>query len=311
MRTLRFHVNGPALDVVHLEDAEPPTPGPRQIRVAVQSCGLNPADWALCAGLFPGDLPRGIGLEVSGKVDAVGADVAGVAVGEAVFGPVPFTGPTAGASDYALLDVFFPRPAGLAPDAAAALPMAVETAHRGLHGLGVRKGAAEGLTVLVHGAGGTVGYAAVQIALRHGARVIATAGTTYADALRALGAEVTGYGEGMSERVRALAGGPVDLALDAAPVSNSLPEVVRSVRKPQDALTLSDFGAAQELGVRYQFGEEGNEYHNDVLPEYARLAAEGRFTVPVARTFPLEDWRTATELSLSGKAGGKLVLRIG
>ncbi|MYX28820.1 zinc-binding dehydrogenase [Streptomyces sp. SID8381] len=311
MRTLRFHQTGPALDVLHLEEAEIPVPGPGQIRVAVQSCGLNPADWALCNGLFAGNLPRGIGLEVSGTVDAVGAEVTGVAVGDTVFGPAPFTGPTAGASDYALLDVFFPRPAGLEPDAAAALPMAVETAHRGLHGLGVRRDAAHGLTVLVHGAGGTVGYAAVQIALRYGAQVIATAGRTYADALRAMGAQVTSYGDGMAERVRELAGGPVDLALDAAPISNSLPEVVRTVRTPEDALTLSDFAAAQELGVRFQFGEEGNEYHNDVLPEYAQLAADGTFTVPVARTFPLEDWRAATELSLSGKAGGKLILHIG
>jgi NADPH:quinone reductase-like Zn-dependent oxidoreductase len=48
-----------------------------------------------------------------------------------------------------------------------------------------------------------------------------------------------------------------------------------------------------------------------VLGEYARLASEGRFSVPVARTFPLEDWRTAAELSQSGRARGKLVLRIG
>jgi len=50
---------------------------------------------------------------------------------------------------------------------------------------------------------------------------------------------------------------------------------------------------------------------NDVLGEYAQLASEGRFSVPVARTFPLDDWRTAAELSQSGRAGGKLVLQLG
>jgi NADPH:quinone reductase-like Zn-dependent oxidoreductase len=280
-----------------------------QIQVAMQACGLNPADWALCNGLFAGDLPRGIGLEVSGTVDAIGAGVTGVEIGDPVFGPAPFRGATAGASDHALLDIWFPRPLGLDPIAAAALPMAVETAHRGLDWLGVRE-KADGLTVLVNGAGTTVGYAAVQIALQHGARVIATAGKTYADALRELGADVTGYGEGMAERVRELAGGPVDLALDTAPVSNSLPEVIRTVEKPEDALTLSDFAAAQELGVRFQFGEGGQQDHNRVLGEYAKLAAEGTFTVPVGRTFPLEDWRAAAELSLSGKPGGKLVLQL-
>lgn len=125
--------------------------------------------------------------------------------------------------------------------------MAVETAYRGVDALGVRAGT----TVLVHGAGSTVGYAAVQIAVQRGARVIATAGETYPKALRAVGAAVTGYGDGMAERVRELAGGPVDLALDAAPVSNALPGLVRTVKASAHVLTLSDFAAAAELGVRF------------------------------------------------------------
>lgn len=309
MRTLRFHEYGPALDVLRLEDAEIPAPGPGQIRITVQACGLNPADWALCSGLFADALPRGIGLEVSGTVDAVGSGATGIGIGDAVFGPAPFRGPTAGASDHALLDVWFPRPQDLDPVAAAALPMAVETAHRGLHALGVHE-RADGVTVFVNGAGTTVGYAAVQIALRRGARVVATAGKTYADALRALGAEVTDYGEGMAERVLKLADGPVDLALDIAPVSNCLPEVVRTVGKPQDVVTLSDFAAAQELGVRFPFGGAAGLDHRRVLGEYAQMASEGTFAIPVVRTFPLEDWRAAAELSLSGKPGGKLILQL-
>jgi NADPH:quinone reductase-like Zn-dependent oxidoreductase len=140
--------------------------------------------------------------------------------------------------------------------------------------------------VLVHGAGTTIGYAAVQIAVLRGARVIATAGTTYAGALRAAGAEVTGYGDGMAERVTALAGGPVDLVLDTAPASNALPDLVRTAAAPGHVLTLSDFEAAQELGVRVSFGADNIRY--DVLGEYAQLASAGRFTVPVARTFPLD-----------------------
>ncbi|WP_433204017.1 NADP-dependent oxidoreductase [Nocardia sp. CA-107356] len=309
MRTLRFHEYGSPLDVVQLDDAETPTPGPGQIRVAVQACGLNPADWALCNGLFAGTLPRGIGLEVSGIVDAIGSGVTGVAVGEPVLGPAPFREAMAGASDYAVLDSWFPRPPGLDPISAAALPMAVETAHHGLAGLGVPE-LADDITVLVNGAGTTVGYAAVQMALQRGARVIATAGKTYADALRARGARVTAYGEGMAERVLELAGGRVDLALDTAPQSNSLPEVIRTVGKPADVLTISDFTAAHELGVRTQFSENAPQDLGPVLGDYARLAAEGKFTVPVARTFPLEDWRAAAELSLSGRPGGKLVLRM-
>lgn len=308
MRTLRFHTYGAPLDVLRLEDAEPSVPGPGQVRVTVQACGLNPADWALCGGLFGGDLPRGIGLDVSGTVDAVGDGVAGAAVGDAVFGPAPFTGPTAGASDQALLDVWFPRPPGLDPVAAAALPMAVETAYRGLDVLG----AGDGHTVLVHGAGTTVGYAAAQIALLHGARVIATAGPTHAGALRARGIEVTGYGDGLAGRVLDLAGGPVDRALDTAPpVRGVLRELLRTVKEPADLLTVTAFDEAKELGVRFSGpGGEGT-VRTDVLGEYGRLAAEGRFSVPVAATYPLEDWRAAAERSLSGHARGKLVLTVG
>ncbi|WP_244287228.1 alcohol dehydrogenase catalytic domain-containing protein [Amycolatopsis rubida] len=67
---------------------------------------MNPADWALCEGLFAGDLPRGIGLEVSGTVDALGEGVTGVEAGDLVFGTAPFTG----ASEQALPDTWFPRP---------------------------------------------------------------------------------------------------------------------------------------------------------------------------------------------------------
>lgn len=214
MQTLRFHQYGPALDVLRLEDAAAPEPGPGQLRIAVEACGLNPADWALCNGLFAGELPRGIGLDVAGRVDAIGAGVTGVALGDPVFGPAPFTGPTAGASEQAVLDVWFPRPAGLGPVDAAALPMAVETAYRCLDLLGV---AGAGQIVLINGAGTTVGYAAVQIALERGARVIGAAGSAYAGSLRSLGVEVTRYGAGLAERVLELVGGPVDLAFDAAP----------------------------------------------------------------------------------------------
>jgi NADPH:quinone reductase-like Zn-dependent oxidoreductase len=302
MRTLRFHEHGAPQDVLRLDDTEAPTPGPGQVRVAVQACGLTPADWALCGGLFAGDLPRGIGLEVSGTVDAIGDGVTGVEIGDPVFGPAPFTGPTAGASEQALLDIWFPRPPGLDPVDAAALPMAVETAYRSLDDLGVGDGA----TVLVHGAGSTVGYAAVQIAIQRGARVIATAGQTYADALRALGADVTGYGDGMAERVRGIAGGPVDLAFDAAPVSDALPEVVRTVEAPDHVVTVH-FVVGHELGLR----RGSSRLRNDVLGDYGQLAAKGLFSVPVARTFPLQDWRTAAELSQSGHARGKLVLLVG
>ncbi|MFD2471762.1 NADP-dependent oxidoreductase [Amycolatopsis silviterrae] len=303
MRTLRFRENGSAADVLRVEDAVAPDPGPGQIRVAVQACGLNPADWALCEGLFPGDLPRGIGLEVSGTVDALGDGVTDVEVGDPVFGPAPFTGPTAGASELALLDTWFPRPEGLDAVHAAALPMATGTAYAALDALGV----VDGGTLLVHGAGTTTGFAAAQIALLRGARVLVTAGQTHAPALRSAGAEVTGYQDGIAERVTALAGGPVDLVLDAAPFSGAVAELVRTVKEPGHVLTLdlsSDVPGVQTIV------SSSAQPRYDVLGEFESLAAEGRFSVPVSRIFPLDDWRAALELSQSRQAKGKLVLAI-
>ncbi|WP_134730867.1 MULTISPECIES: NADP-dependent oxidoreductase [Amycolatopsis] len=298
MRTLRFSEHGPAAQVLRVEDAAVPEPGPGRIRVAVQACGLNPADWALCEGLFAGDLPRGIGLEVSGTVDALGEGVTSVEVGDPVFGIAPFTGPTAGASEQALLDTWFPRPDGLDAVHAAALPMAVGTAYAALDALGSG-------TLLVHGAGTTTGFAAAQIALLRGARVIVTAGETHAAALRSAGAEVTGYQDGIAERVTALAGGPVDRVLDAAPFSGKAAELVRTVKEPGHVLTL-DLSSDQP-GVQ-TIVSSGAQPRYDVLGEFASLAAEGRFSIPVSRIFPLDDWRAALELSQSRQARGKLVL---
>ncbi|WP_433179663.1 NADP-dependent oxidoreductase [Actinoallomurus sp. CA-150999] len=307
MNGIRFHDYGEPTDVLRMEQVAIPDPGPGRIRVAVHACGLNPADWALCRGLFPGTLPRGIGLEVSGTVDAIGDGVTDVAIGDPVLGSADYAdGHSAGAADFAVMTNWARVPAGLDLVQAAALPMAVETAYRHLEGLRVTSGH----TLLVHGAGTTVGFAAVQIGLIRGARVLATAGDTHAERLRALGATVTSYGDGMVERVTKAAGGPVDLIFDTAPVSGVLPDLVRIAESdPRRVLTCSDFATAAELGVRTSFDEDlGQGMRHDVLGEYARRAADGRFTIPVSRTFPLDDWRTALEISLSGHPRGKLVL---
>ncbi len=320
MRTIRFHEYGEPADVLRLEEAEIPKPGAGRIRVRVQACGLNPADWALCRGLFQKDLPRGIGLDVAGTVDAIGEGVTGVGIGDPVLGAADYADyPSAGAADHAVLNHWAPAPQGLDMTQAAALPMAVETAYRYLAWLGVK----QGQTLLVSGGGTVIGFAAVQIALLRGARVIATAGETYAGRLRALGAEVTPHGESMVGRVRAISGAAPDLIFDAAPVNMQpalappggvLPDLIRIADgDPGRIITCGDFENASRLGVRIGLGEAGTGPGGevmrwDVLAEFAQLAAEGRFSVPIARTFALDEWRDALAISQSGHARGKLVL---
>ncbi len=304
-RTVRFHSYGEPAEVLRLEETTLPPPASQRIRVKVQACGLNPADWALCRGLFAGSLPRGVGLEVAGSVDAVAEDVRDVEVGALVFGPVDFVDTaTAGASDYAILQHWTPVPNGLDAVRAAALPMAVAIAYGGLDCLGVEAGK----TVLINGAGTTVGFAAVQISLLRGARVIATAGATFADQLRALGAVVTAYGDGLPARISALLDKSPDLVFDTAPASGALPALVQIAGDSKRVMTISDFATAKILGVRSNLEEPGMRIRYDVLKEFADLAAQGKFSIPIARTFALDEWKTALSVSESHQARGKLVL---
>ena len=305
MKALRLHSYGEALDVLHLEEAAVPSPGPGQVRVRVHACALNPADGLLCRGFMPGMLPRGIGLDVSGTVDAVGEGVLKVSVGDLVFGVPDFLGQaSAGAADYAILAVFEPVPESLSLLDAATLPMAVETAARSLGLLG----AAAGQTIFINGGGTMMGFAAVQMALLQGAHVVTSAGETYADRLRALGAKVTPYGDGMVERVRALAGRAPDMVLQTALAPGVLPDLIRLVDgDPSRVLSITDFDS-KDLGVRTSGQGPGLVLRYDALAPFARLAAQGRFSIPIARTFRLENWREALEISLSGRARGKLLL---
>ncbi len=305
MRAIRFHSYGGWADVLRLEDAPVPNPGAAQVRVRVHACALNPMDWVLCQGFMPGALPRGIGLDVSGTVDSVGEGVTNVRVSDLVFGVPDFMGyPTAGASEFAIMAVWQPVPKGLDLLEAAALPMTVETAVRSLDLLGL----STGQTILINGGGTMVGFAAVQIALMRGAHVIATAGETFASRLRDLGAKVTSYGDGMVERVRTIAGGAPDLALHTALAPGVLPDLIKIVDgNPQRVMSISDFDK-EGLGVRTTGREPNVSLRYDALGHFAHLAAEGRFTVPVARTFSMEDWHKALELSHSGRAHGKLLI---
>lgn len=305
MKALRVQRYGEPADVLHLDDVPVQMPRNGQVRIRVHACALNPADWAVCQGFIPLPPPRGIGFDVSGTVDAIGEGVDGVSIGDLVFGVPDYIGyPTAGAAEFAVLRVWYPVPNGLGLEHAACLPMAVETATRSIDLLGLSRGQ----TIMVNGGGTMTGFAAVQIALLRGAKVIASAGETFADRLRALGAKVTPYGDGMVERVREIAGGAPDFALHTARVKGALPDLIKIVDgDPRRVMSFSDFDD-DGLGVRTTGREKGVVHRYDVLGDYAQLAAAGRFAIPIARTFTWDDWKDAVEISVAGRAHGKLVL---
>jgi NADPH:quinone reductase-like Zn-dependent oxidoreductase len=252
LKAVRFsQFGGP--EVLEIVDLPDPHPGPGQVRIAVRAAGVNPSDWKKRKGLMDSELPQTLGYEAAGVVDELGEGVADVAVGDRVFG---FSADGAAQAELAVLSWYAPIPPSLDFPGAAALPAAVETATRALDQLASGGESWSGRTLLINGASGSVGSAAVQLAVLRGARVIGTASPANHTYLRSLGAEPVAYGEGLVERVRALAPDGVDLALDVAG-SGVLPELIELVGGPEHVVTIADFGGAQEYGVRFSRGDTG------------------------------------------------------
>ena len=301
MKAVQFaRFGGPeVLEVVDLPD---PHPDPGQIRVAVRAAAVNPIDWKVRSGMMGGELPQQTGREVAGVVDELGEGVSDVSVGDRVFG---FAAGGAGAAELAVLGDYAPIPPTLDFAGAAGLPVAVETAVRTLDLLGV----GAGTTLLVNGAAGAVGSAAVQLARARGARVIGTASEGNHDYLRSLGAEPTTYGEGLAERVRELAPDGVDAALDAAG-GGALSALVELAGGPENVVTVADYAGAEQTGARFT-GGMGTQRAVHALREIEALIEAGQFSLPVAKTFPLEQIGEAHRLSETGHVRGKLVLLVG
>jgi NADPH:quinone reductase-like Zn-dependent oxidoreductase len=284
------------LEVVDLPD---PRPGPGQVRVAVRAAAINPIDWKVRSGKMGGELPQTTGREVAGVVDEVGDGVTDVAAGDRVFG---FVADGGGAAELALLADYALVPPSLDFAEAAGLPVAVETAVRTLDLLGV----GAGTTVLINGAAGGVGTAATQIARSRNARVIGTASPTNHDYLRALGAEPTTYGEGLVERVREIAPGGINVALDTAG-GGALPALVELTGNPERVVAIADYQGARETGARFS-GGIGTARALHALRDIAGLIETGQFSLPVAQTFPLEQIGEAHRVSETGHVRGKLIL---
>jgi NADPH2:quinone reductase len=202
-------------DVMKLEDVPEPKPGPGQVAIRVHAAGVNPVDTYVRAGAYARkpNLPYTPGTDIGGTVHAIGNNVTRVKVGDRVYG----IGAIGGYAEIALCEdwqVFsLPQAASFAQGAAIGVPYA--TAWRGLL---MRAQARPGESVLVHGASGGVGTAAVQIARAMGMRVIGTAGSEEGMALvRRQGAHhVLNHREpDYLQKVPALAGGQgVDVILE-------------------------------------------------------------------------------------------------
>jgi len=173
MKAIRVHEFGNA-EVLRLEEVPKPQPGPGQVLVRMRAIGVNPVETYIRAGTYPRkpDLPYTPGNDGAGVVEQVGADVNEFEPGDRVYTAGSLSGTYA---EFALCktEQVHPLPANVSFAQGAAMGTPYATAYRGLF---QRAQAKPGETVLVHGASGGVGTAAVQLALARGLRVLGTAG---------------------------------------------------------------------------------------------------------------------------------------
>jgi NADPH:quinone reductase-like Zn-dependent oxidoreductase len=293
-------------EVLNLRQVPVPEAGSGQIGVRVTAAGLNPMDWFMTsdadtATRFGLSLPCGFGTDYAGVVDQVGDSVTEFATGDRVFGGAL----SRAVADHVLIDVAGTIAAGgdahHTPDAiddrtAATLAIAGCTAAAAL--AVVNPG--PGDTLLVGAAGGGVGVFAVQLARLAGAQVIGTGSAASADALRALGAEPVAYGDGLVDRLRALAPAGVTAAIDL--YGTEAVQAARELGVPDDRITTI---AGQVDGITPANGANAAP---GAIEEIAHLVAAGRLRVPIAASFPVEQIRAAVELQASRHVHGKIVI---
>jgi putative PIG3 family NAD(P)H quinone oxidoreductase len=313
-------------EVMHLAEVPDPTPGPGEVLVRAHATAVNRADTLQRRGLYPP--PPGaseiIGMEVAGEVEALGEGVEGWRPGDRVMALLSGGGYAEQVAVPA--GQLMPVPAALSWTDAAAIPEVFLTAHDNL----VTRGRlAAGETVLIHGGGGGVGTAAIQLARRAGARVLVTAGSPQKlEFSRRLGADagINHREEDFPSRVRELTGGRgVDLILDVMGASylarnlDALAPDGRLVIIGMQGGTTAEIDLNQLLRRRLtvmattlrgrsveQKAEIVRRFVEDALPGFE----DGSLRPVVDRVLPLAEAPAAHRAMEAGENVGKLVLRV-
>lgn len=298
-------------EVLSVVDVPLRAPGPDEVRVSVRAAGVNPIDHKSYSGAFgtdPAQLPKPVGFEASGVVDAVGRDVSGLAIGDEVIACGP-AGAYAESYLLAATDVL-PKPPNLPWDEAAGLLLTGATA---VHVLTVAR-VAEGDTVLVHGGSGGVGLMVLQLAAARGATVIATGSPSKNDLIAGFGATPVAYGDGLLDRIRAIAPNGVTVALDLVGTDEAIDVSLALVTDRSRIVTIAAFGRGQEAGIALLGGgpgaDPGTEIRRAARAQLVEAARAGELRTVVGATFPLEQAAEAHRVSRAGHATGKIVLTV-
>jgi NADPH:quinone reductase-like Zn-dependent oxidoreductase len=301
-QAVRFEQYGD-IEELQVVEVDRPVPGPGQVLVRVKAAGINPGEASIRKGLFadrwPSTFPSGQGSDLAGVVEEVGEGVVDVTLGAEV---IAFTHERASQAELVVVEAgdLTRRPEGVSWEAAGALFVAGTTAYAAVRAVEL----GEGDTVVVSGAAGGVGSLAVQLARNAGATVIGLAGEANHDWLSGHGVIPVAYGEGVADRIRAVAprvdafidtfgDGYVDLALELGV-------------QPDRIDTIIDFAAVEKHGVKADGNMAGASA--EVLAELAGLIADGRLEVPIAKVYPLAEVRDAYRELERRHTRGKIVL---
>lgn len=298
-------------EVLTLTEVPDPVPGEGELAVRVEAAGVNPIDAKFRSGKRPsGEItePRRVGGDLGGVVTAVGAGVDGFRVGDAV---AVFGVQGGYATDLVVpADKAHARPPQVSAAEAAALGIPVGTAYQTLRSLGVGPGD----TLLVHGGSGAVGQAAIQFAVLWGATVLATSSERRFDRVRELGATPVAYGDGLVDRVRALAPDGVTVIVDAAGTDEALSASLELLADKHRIATLVRGRDAAGLGIRAFSGgspqpltDQQLAWRFEAIAVTLALLAAGAFSIELGPSFPLADAAKAHEAVESG-VDGKIVL---
>src|SRR5262245_21014950 len=297
-------------DVLELAEVEQPTPGANELLVKVRAAAVNPVDWKIRDGL--GDIfglkpPLILGCEVAGTVEAVGgpsaAGMKDFVGGDEVYGYLgAYSG---GYAEYvaASASEFVHKPKQIDFDTAASVPVAALTAWQGIFDHG---NLSSGQRILITGASGAVGSMAVQLAKNKGAHVIGTGSGRNEEFVRKLGAdEFIDYKKGkLEEEVSG-----VDVVFDTVG-ADTLDRAFQTLKRggvlvstvnPPSPEKAKEFGVTVAMVVMMP--------KPDQLVEINRLLESGRLEARVAKVLPLEGVKQAHQLSASGHADGKIILR--
>jgi NADPH2:quinone reductase len=325
MKALRAHrLVGP--EVLALEEVETPAPGPGEVLIAVKAAGVHLADFAALAGERnprPA-VPFTPGLEVAGTVASLGAGVKGLKKGQRVVAFVPWGGLAEQAIASAAVCVAIPD--GLTDAQGASLPFAYGGA---ILALREKAGLGKGETVLVMGAGGFMGLAAIEAAKQLGARVVAVAGGEARVALaREHGADhiVDAASAVLADAVRELTGGNgADVVFD--PVGGDAFEAAMGAAATGARFISTGFAAGRvpqvnlaALFARDMYLVAANipltvKSHpalaRSALEDAVAWAAVGTIKPHIAAQFALADARHAFEYVKARRGNGAVIVTIG